>query len=149
MRRRAIPLAALLFVLGCGSARSSTTTPHYYYSGTGTAYQPYSRTPNGALVQIWPPPPGGPNATDDGRVLAQVPWEPGALPDIPRLSPPNVGGPPNRPADGNAPTTGVVIDGEKLGHDPGVTVGDHFVMVYTAHKYWLYDRAGHALGAEP
>jgi hypothetical protein len=93
---------------------------------------------------------GQPGAGDDDHCIAEVPFEPGELPAVPglrsakagpRAEPPGV--PPSTGSDvaPKAATTGLVIEGEKLGHDPAVVVGDRYLMVYTAHRYQLYDKA--------
>jgi hypothetical protein len=49
-----------------------------------------------------------------------------------------------------APTTGPVIEGPVMGHDPQVAAGDRFLIVYGAHKYQVFDKAtGHPLPSEP
>ena len=48
-----------------------------------------------------------------------------------------------------AEATRMVIEGPRLGHDPGVAVGDRYLMVYTAHAYQLLDKeTGRPLPAE-
>jgi hypothetical protein len=83
----------------------------------------------------------------DDLPIAQVTFEPGPLPALPwRKDPPRPerreAGPPiiDQP-DAPAPTTGMVIDGGKLGHDPQVAAGERFLIVYTAHGYQLRDKA--------
>jgi hypothetical protein len=96
------------------------------------------------------PAPGEPGAADDARCIAEVPYEPGDLPTVPghrsakagpRGEPPSVPSSTGADVAPRAPTTGLVVEGEKLGHDPAVAVGDRFMMVYTAHRYQLYDKA--------
>ncbi len=96
------------------------------------------------------PTPGQPGSTEDQLCIAQATFEPGALPVMPRLPPPRTGvsakhrlGPVNDgPAAGpKVPTTGLVLEGERLGHDPSVAVGDRYLIVYTAHRYNLHDKA--------
>lgn len=51
--------------------------------------------------------------------------------------------------DAPAPTTGPVLDGGKLGHDPQVAASDRFLIVYTAHRYQIFDKAtGRLVSAE-
>ncbi len=77
-----------------------------------------------------------------GPALAQSPFMPGPLPTIP-------GRAKDRPAEAPGPTTPdeaslstrLAIEGERLGHDPSVAVGDRFVIVYTAHRYRIFDKA--------
>jgi hypothetical protein len=53
-------------------------------------------------------------------------------------------------ADTPAPTTGPVMDGPVLGHDPQVAVSDRFLVVYTAHRYQFFDKAtGTPLADDP
>ncbi|APR78353.1 Hypothetical protein A7982_03700 [Minicystis rosea] len=52
-------------------------------------------------------------------------------------------------ADVSAPTTGPVLEGGRLGHDPQVAASDRHLIVYTAHRYRMYDKAtGAPLAAE-
>jgi hypothetical protein len=121
---------SIAFAAGCGPALS--TTP-----------------PQGM------PAPGEPNSGDDGLAIAQAAWEEGALPTIPG-APPQRTSPAARPtrmrdpsAAPRPPGVSVLIEGERLGHDPGIAAGDTFMMVYTAHRYWLYDKSGHELEERP
>lgn len=53
-------------------------------------------------------------------------------------------------ADMPASTTGPVMDGPVLGHDPQVAVSDRFMFVYGSHRYQLVDKAtGAPLPDEP
>ena len=40
-----------------------------------------------------------------------------------------------------SPTTTAVLEGGVLGHDPQVAVSDRFLIVYTAHRYQVFDKA--------
>lgn len=139
-------LASLLASLaaGCGPQVGQTgpVTP-----GTPTTTPATPATPDEQEEEpVELPPSGHPNAGDDGRAIAQVPWEPGELPRIPGVTPLREQ---KRPAGAPRPgqlhashsTLAMVIDGERLGHDPGVAVGETVVFSYIAHKYQLFDRA--------
>lgn len=96
--------------------------------------------------------------------IAEAPWEPGPLPIVPGLRAKRSArrdstnprfaraaleddGP--RAAPAGAPTTGMVLDGGVLGHDPQVAVGDRYLIVYTAHRYRILDKAtGRLLAGE-
>jgi hypothetical protein len=117
---RALLALAASIVIGCG----------------GGAVAPAHAVPAGAV-----PAPNTPGSGDDGLCIAEAAWEPGALPEVPRLTAAKLGAPSHLDAAPGAPTTAMVIDGERLGHDPGVAVGDRYLMVYTAHQYRLYDKA--------
>jgi hypothetical protein len=49
--------------------------------------------------------------------------------------------------DAEAKTTARVIDGQVLGHDPQLAVGDRFVILYEAHRYEVLDKASGKLVA--
>jgi hypothetical protein len=93
------------------------------------------------------PSPGEPGSSEDQRCIAEVAYEPGALPEVPGMRSAKAGVPQPRhrvPEDSSAPrapTTSGVIVGERLGHDPGVAVGDRYMMIYTAHRYQIFDKA--------
>jgi len=129
-----VPLAlAASFALGCGSAAAPPLPP--------------------AAM----PAPGQPGSTEDLLAIAQAAFEPGALPEMPRKVRASIGAAPARglgpvgdgpEAGPRVPTTGLVIEGEKLGHDPSVVVGDRYLIVYTAHRYNLHDKVTGELLAE-
>ncbi len=96
------------------------------------------------------PAPGQPGSSEDALAIAQAAFEPGDLPAVPRRGAPADGVPAelrlgpvsDGPEAGpRAPTTSVVLEGEKLGHDPSVAVGDRYLVVYTAHRYHVRDKA--------
>jgi hypothetical protein len=84
--------------------------------------------------------PGAPGVSEGAEgPIAECPFEPGEVPEL--------GARRGRAesflaaADQPAPTTGMVLDGGKLGHDPQIAVGDRFVILYTAHHYRILDKA--------
>jgi hypothetical protein len=111
-----------------------------------------------AVPPVGMPSAGEPGATDDGLPIVQVAYAPGELPLVPRLHrhPPGTRAPSHDPpaSDGadvapRAETTRIVVEGPRLGHDPGVAAGDRYLMVYTAHTYQLLDKeTGRPLPAE-
>ena len=95
------------------------------------------------------PAPESPAPSEDALPIAQATYEPGELPLVPGLHTHRHGTrAPHAtvaPSDGadvapRAETTGLVIEGPRLGHDPGVAVGDRYLMVYTSHTYQLLDK---------
>jgi hypothetical protein len=92
------------------------------------------------------------NTGESVAPLAQCAYEPGPVPELgSRRARPGVVAPSLRAsADEAAPTTGMVLDGGRLGHDPQIAVSDRFVILYTAHHYRIIDKAtGELAAAEP
>jgi hypothetical protein len=108
----------------------------------------------GAMPPVGMPASGEPGDDADRLPIVQVAYEPGELPVVPGLHTHRQGTrapvgivPPSDGADiaPRAPTTRLVIEGPRLGHDPGVAVGDRYLMVYTSHTYQLLDKETGAL----
>jgi hypothetical protein len=109
-------LTLVLFVLGCGPAIAAARPP----ASPDDDPEPIEIPENaGAIVQA--------SAAAIAPVAAQ------------RLVPSNATG--FVDPDMRAPTTTAVLDGPKLGHDPQVAAGDRFLIVYTAHRYQILDKA--------
>lgn len=68
--------------------------------------------------------------------------------DTPVATPARFAGQSFSAADASAPTTGPVIEGGVLGHDPAVAVGERFVIVYGSHRYQVHDKATGAVVAD-
>jgi hypothetical protein len=93
------------------------------------------------------PAPGERGDANDAFAIVEAPYEQGSLPMVPGLASPRAGeAPPPHHAGPfasvpRAPTTTAIIEGERLGHDPGVAVGERHLLVYTAHRYEIHDKA--------
>jgi hypothetical protein len=80
--------------------------------------------------------------------IAECPYEPGPAPEVGSRRPGTSAGV-RIEADQPASTTGLVLDGGKLGHDPQIAAGDRFVILYTAHNYKILDKTtGEVVAAE-
>lgn len=109
-------LALSLAILGCGPAMAAGQTPARPGEEDALAEDDFP------IVQA---------ASDDAPAPAAVPGRRLASADARGFEDPDM----------RAPTTAAVIEGPKLGHDPQVAAGDRFLIVYTAHRYQILDKA--------
>jgi hypothetical protein len=123
MRLTAVLAPAAAFALGCSSpGLAGPNTP----AGVGDVAEPGAEPG---------PPPTGVSAAP----ITQCTYEPGLVP-AQHAAPPAALSPVAAP-DARAPTTGMVLEGGPLGHDPQVAASDGLLMVYTSHTYQLLDKA--------
>lgn len=115
-----LALFAALFLLGCGP-------------GLAAGH------PSGSPVDDDESPTGG--HPEDDLPICQATEDPAPAPSARRHVAPSPAPTGFIEPDQRSPTTAAVLDGPKLGHDPQVAVGERFLIVYTAHRYQILDKA--------